>query len=658
MRRSPPRRLEHRVSRMRPGLPALLTLLFLGLGAAAWWMLSPGDRPPRAVLLLTIDTLRADRVGAYGSVRGLTPSLDALAGDGVRFAEAYSVVPLTAPSHASMLTGRYPLAHRLRNNGSEVLPAGERLVSEILKEKGYRTAAIVSALVLASEYGLNRGFDLYYQDGIKGTDRGSGLWFNHRRGDLTVDRAIDWLRAETDRPFFLWVHLFDPHDPYDPPTPFKERFEKNPYDGEVAFADQQVGRLFDEMRRLGIYDDTLIVMAADHGEGLGDHGEKAHATFVYNSTMHVPLIVRLPGGRGAGRVVRDLASPMDIAPTILEALGIPLPEGMQGVSLLGATRGGRVPARSLILESVHAAAAYGWSPVRALQRPVWKLIDLPDGELYDVTEDPREARNLHEAERSRADEMRQELSQLVADTERSASSTETATIDEETRDRLQSLGYIAGAPSASRAGQAPDPKRMAFLLGPLSASTVLTNQRKHADAAQVLQKVLEVDPDNRLALMQMAKAQAGLGRFDEAVAHFEHSVKVYPDVEEFYRIYGWMQMRRGLLREAEEVYHRGAMALPESPFMHFLVGYARFLQRRWKEADEELALATDLGQRFGKPHYLLAICRLQQGDEAGMLQALEHYLERDPDLESIMKDPFFQPVRERPAFRDLIRRYL
>ena len=645
----------------RARLLTFATALLAGVGALLWWsgLVSSPNRPPRGVLLLTIDTLRADRLGSYGSTRGLTPHLDALAAEAVRFENAYTVVPLTAPSHASMLTGRYPLAHGLHNNGSEVLPANELLVSEILREYGYRTAGIVSALVLAQEYGLNQGFDLYYEDGIKGTDQGSGLWFNHRRGDLTVDRAITWLKAETDKPFFLWVHLFDPHDPYTPPSPWKERFEKAPYDGEVAFADEQAGRLLAEARNLGLYDDALIVVAADHGEGLGDHKELMHATFVYNSTMHVPLIVRLPGGRGGGSVVTDLASTLDIAPTILDALGIPAPEGIQGVSLIPAARGsGRVPARSLLMESVHAAAAYGWATVRALQQPSWKLIDLPDVELYDVVSDHAERRNMNELDRPRVDEMVSEMNTLIAEVERTASSAQAATIDDETRDRLQSLGYIAGAPSSSRAGRGPDPKRMAFMLTPIKIATNLLNERKYADAEEVFTKVLEVDPDNRLSLMQMAKAMAGQGRFDEASKVFEHAIEVYPDLEEFYRIYGWMLMRLNRPKDAEAVYHRGAMALPESAYMHFLVGYARFLQKDWADAQVELALATELGQRFGKPHYLLAICRLQSGDEPGMLEALEQYLKRDPDLESILNDPYFKSVKDRPAFRDLIRRYL
>ncbi len=644
----------------RPRRLALLAFAAAAAAAVAWWGLSASrHRPPRGVLLITIDTLRADRLGSYGSARGLTPSLDALAAEGVRFASAYSVVPLTAPAHASMLTGRYPLAHGLHNNGSELLPDEETLVSEILRERGFRTAAIVSALVLASDYGLNQGFDLYYEQGIKETEQGSGLWYNHRRGDLTVDRAITWLKAESDEPFFLWVHLFDPHDPYSPPSPWKERFAKTPYDGEVAFADEQTGRLLAEAKRLGLYDDTLIVMAADHGEGLGEHNEHAHGTFVYSSTMHVPLIVRLPGGRRAGTVVTDLSSILDIAPTILDAHGLPIPEGTQGVSLLPAATGsGRVAARSLLLESVHAAAAFGWAPVRALQRASWKLIDLPDVELYDAANDRSEKRSLHDADRPRVEELTAELNALVGEVESTASSAETATIDEETRDRLQSLGYIAGAPSSSRAGRGPDPKRMAFMLTPIRIATELLNQRKYVDAEEVYAKVLAVDPDNRLGLMHMGKALGGQGRFDEASAAFERGIAIYPDVEEFYRIYGWMLMRLNRAGDAVDVYRRGALALPESPFLHFLVGYARFLQKDWAGADEELALATKLGQRFGKPHYLLAICRLQRGDEPGMLEALDHYLKRDPDLESILNDPYFQPVKDRPAFRDLIRRYL
>ncbi|HEY3176123.1 MAG TPA: sulfatase-like hydrolase/transferase [Candidatus Polarisedimenticolia bacterium] len=639
---------------------ALAFALLLAAGLWTWTRLRPLP-VPRNVLLITLDTLRADRVGCTGSTKGLTPNLDALAADGVCFINAYSTVPLTAPSHATMLTGRYPLSHGLRNNGTQVLSPEEILLSEILHERGFQTAAIVSSLVLSSEFGLNQGFDLYYEDGIKGSEGRHGLWFDQRVGDKTVDRALLWMKAEGDRPFFLWVHLYDPHAPYEPPSPWKEKYAKTPYDGEVAFTDVQVGRLLDELRSMGLYDRTLIAVSGDHGEGLGDHQELYHAIFLYDATTHVPLIFRIPGA-GRGRRVSDLASTLDISPTILEALKIPAPTGRhapQGVSLLSAAAGrGRVPARALYLESIYPTASYGWATTKAFIRAPWKFIDLPEPELYEMTNDPREKTNLNASEPARVYELRSEYDVLTAEIEAVKGEAETAAIDDETRDRLMSLGYIGGQQSETISRVGPDPKRMASLLVPLSDASLLMRTKKYPEAESAYQKVLETDPDNRIGLIALGRALVDQGKLDEAGPYFRRAIATYPDVEEFYRVFGWTYLRARRFGEAEEVFKKALAALPQSAHMHFLLGYTRFLIGKWSGAEEELELAVRLNKRLGKPHYLIAICRLRAKDESGALASLEEYLKRDRDIESLFRDPFFDELRKRPAFQDLIKKYL
>ncbi len=627
-----------------------------GCERAGWFL---PLRAPRNVLLITVDTLRVDRLGSYGSTRGLTPHLDALAAEGIRFANTYAPTPLTAPSHSSMLTGRYPITHGLRNNGSEVLSGEELLLPEILKERGFRTAAVVSSLVLSSDFGLDQGFDLYYEEGIRGSERGRGLWFNQRPADETIERATKWLRAESDRPFFLWVHLFDPHDPYDPPSPYKEKYPEQPYDGEIAFADAQIGRLLDEVRALGHYEDSLVIMAGDHGEGLGDHGEVYHSLFIYNSTLHVPLIIRLPGARGAGRVVTDLSSVLDIAPTVLEALRIPLPEGIEGVSLLeAAARGGRVPARSLFLESIYPATSFGWAVARALVQSSWKLIDLPTPELYHLGSDANERANLHETDAAKAVELREELAGLVRDLEAGARQTEAAAIDDETRDRLISLGYIGGQQSISSLSRGADPKEMITLVEPLRTASGMLEKRRFAEAEKIFSDALATDPDNRMALMQIGRAYAAQGKLEESVRAYEHALKLYPDVEEFYRTYGWVLLRARRFQEAQEVFLRALLRLPEAAHMHFMLGYTRFHMQDWKGAEEELDLAVRLSAKSGRAHYLLAVCRLQAGDQAAALEHLEEYLKREPDVDSLFNDPYLQELRLRPEFQELVKRYL
>ena len=274
-------------------------------------------RPP-SVVLVTLDTVRADHIACYGYRRIETPSIDELAREGIRFEQAYAQVPLTLPSHAVILTGTYPMFSGVRDVTSTGLPATVPTLAEILRGNGYRTAAFVSSFVLNSKWGLARGFEVYDDQ----TDRDTGLNKNpsllERRGDRTMNRALSWLDSRSDGPFFLWVHLYDPHRPYRPPEPYLRRYAGHLYDGEIAFDDAQLGRLVAHLRRLKIYDDTLIVLAGDHGESLGEHGEAEHGFFIYNATLRVPLILKTPGSTLASRVVTDPVSLVDLAPTIAE----------------------------------------------------------------------------------------------------------------------------------------------------------------------------------------------------------------------------------------------------------------------------------------------------------------------------------------------------
>ena len=495
-------------------------------------------------------------------------------------------------------------------------------------------------------------------DAIKATASGSGLWFEQRAGNLSVDRAITWLKANADRPFFLWLHLFDPHAPYEPPSPYKEKYQDTPYNGEVAFADAQVGRLLDEIKAMGLYDNSLIIAMADHGESLGEHGEPYHGNFLYQATMHIPLLARVPGGK-RGLVISDLTSSVDVTPTVLDALGIAQPSSMQGVSLLdAAARGGRVQARSVYLETIYPTATYGWATARAIVRLPWKLIDLPKPELYDDLQDAAEKSNLYPEQPAQVETLRAEFQQMVTGIEATARATEQVQLDDETLDKLQSLGYVGGQESRASTAQGADPKDMAFMLTPMRIASDMLGQKNFADAEEIFRKALEVDPDNRLVLLGIGKALVGQGKLDEAIPVYERGVRTYPDVEEFYRAYGRALMTSLRLDAAEEVFKRSLQHLPKSAQMHFQLGYTRFLGGKWQGAVEELDLAAHLAKRFGRPHYLLAICKLRTGDEAGALASLQDYLSRDPDVESLFVDPYFREFRSRPAFQELIKKYL
>ncbi len=636
---------------------ALALAAFVALAAAT--VSCRGEAaPPRRVVLVTIDTLRADHLGAYGSTKKLTPTLDALAAEGTVFEKTTGTIPLTGPAHAGILTGRYPLVNGFRNNGTAVLSPDETLLQERLRALGFRTAAVVSCLVLASHFGFSQGFDLYYDEDIT-SQLGKGLWFEERKADKTVDRTLRWVEAEKERPFFLWMHLFDPHHPYDPPgadlnSPVEPRYEE-----EIRFADRELGRFFTELRRLNLWDDTMVIVAGDHGESLGEHNERFHGVFTYEATMHVPLLVRLPGSPRGHRVA-DQASLLDIAPTVLAALGQPVPSEMQGVSLVDAVRGrGRVPARSSYLESIYGSTSYGWAEVQSIRTPRWKFIELPTPELYDLDSDPGEKKNLAVSEPARAAEVREELKRLHGSLEgMKRTDVTTAAMDDEMRERLLSLGYIAGTESKLRKGNPRDPKEVVETAEGITFAGKL-RQAKMTDASErVLREVLRLDPENKMGLVQFARLLAQTDRLDEGVAALRRAITIYPDSEELYRSLGWMLIRNNRMSEAIALFSEGLQQMPASASLMYVYGYANFRAGNWARALESLGESLKLNPNEAKAYYLSGVCeeKLNRRDQA--LATFETYLRREPDVQSLFKDPYLESFRKDPRFAGLVKRYL
>src|SRR5258706_4401532 len=367
------------------------------------------------ILLITLDTTRADRMGFMGSKRGLTPNLDTMSQQGVVFTRAYSQVPLTTASHATILTGTYPQFNHVNDFG---IPLSPRLpyLPDLLRAKGYHTGAFVGSLILdpldGTAPGFDRGFEVYdagFHLRRHGMDRYKSV--ERRAGDV-VNHALAWLSQLPNGPFFLWVHLYDAHDPYDPPPPYKARFATQPYDGEIAYADSCVGKLLDEIRRHGLFDETLIAVMADHGESLGAHGENTHGIFLYDETLHVPLVFKLPASHAAGRRIDTRARLVDVAPTILQEVGIPIPKEMQGESLSPLMKpSGKVAAaatsipedRSAYAETDYPHRAFGWSSLRAVRTGKYLYIRAPERELYNQSADPDAAHNLAPSSKAVAD---------------------------------------------------------------------------------------------------------------------------------------------------------------------------------------------------------------------------------------------------------------
>src|SRR5258707_5174207 len=421
-------------------------------------------KPPLNVVLITIDTLRADHLGCYGYKQIKTPNIDGLAADGARFERAFAVVPVTLPSHSSMLTGTYPMLSGMHDfSGNKLSPLQPTLAS-VLKQAGYQTGAVIGAAVLDSRFGLNQAFDFYYDHFDFSRLDEANLDEMERPGNVVADVALDWLAKNSQKKFFLWMHLYDPHSPYHPPEPYSREYAAQPYDGEIAFADEQVGRLLRFLKEKGIYRNTVIVLCGDHGESLGEHGEKTHGFFIYNATMHVPLIIRLPRN-AAARVVADPVSLVDLMPTVLSSVGLEIPSEVQGRSLLTELRdehSDRVLYGETFLPRIH----FNWSELRGSENTKYHFIDAPRPELYDVAKDPGEVHNLVTEKKAVAEEMRAKLMSMIRDYSASKEMAVKTGLDPALMERLKALGYAGfsgGGDPASKdptisSRNLPDPK--------------------------------------------------------------------------------------------------------------------------------------------------------------------------------------------------------
>jgi arylsulfatase A-like enzyme/tetratricopeptide (TPR) repeat protein len=507
------------------------------------------------VLLVTLDTTRADHIGCYGYSRARTPRLDRLAKEGARFSQASSPAPITFTAHTSLFTGLYPFAHGARGNGDFYLADRFPTLATVLHQAGYRTAAFVSAFVLDHRYGLARGFDGY-------DDRMDAVADAHvvdveaeRRGDHTVAALSAWLDAQgagPGVPFFAWLHLYDPHTPYDPPSPFKESFADAPYDGEIAFADSLVGSVLDSLGRLGLLGRTLVVVVGDHGESLGDHGEETHSMFVYESAIHVPLIVWKPGLVPAGAVVAGPVRLTDVAPTILDLLGRPGLASAAARSLVEDMRGRRVTPPPVYAETLAPEFMMNWAPLRSVRDERWKLIEAPRPELYDLEKDPGERVNLADAQPQTVRALTAVLAR-VAGTARGEMSR--AEVDAETRDRLAALGYI-GAGSGREADAAlanrPDPKDYILVYNRLNAASRLARERRFDEALPILRGVLAADSRNAFAHLKIGDVYSETGEVSSAIREYRAYLNLVPPTAYVHHLIATCYLRLGQPKPALE----------------------------------------------------------------------------------------------------------
>jgi arylsulfatase A-like enzyme/thioredoxin-like negative regulator of GroEL len=600
--------------RLAPFLPLLLL-------AACRHGTEPGGEAgtfPRApVVLISIDTLRSDHLPAYGYKGVETPAIDAFRHDAVLFERAYSHTPLTLPSHVSMLTGRLPTEHGVRDNVGYHYD-GDRFpnLAAVLHGAGYATGAAVSAYVLRPETGMSHGFDVYDAGiPVHFTD---SLGLSQRPGGQTADAALAWLKTlRTDRPFFLFLHLYEPHTPYAPPEPFASRYAGRPYDGEIATADAIVGRVLGALKEQGIYDRAVILLLSDHGEGLGDHGEQEHGIFLYREALQVPMILKLPAGRQGGSRVASPAQIVDVFPTLLSLVGVALPTEAAGPFPGRPLLGDAAPAtpRDLYAETFYPRLHFGWSELTSLIRDRFHLIQGPAPELYDLAADPREGRNALAGERRTYAAMRQSLAGLQREL------LPPAAVDPETARKLAALGYASGAASTSRGEALPDPKSRIATLRDFDLAMGLFGRGSYAEAVPAFRRLVAASPKMADAWENLALSLEKLGRRDEALDAYEHAMDASGGASFVAVATGSLLLAMGRLDEAKahaELGLKGSPGMAES-----LLAQIALARNQPEEAEKEAraALAAP-GSRIA-PLMTLAQVLQKQGRLAEALAAAD-----------------------------------
>jgi arylsulfatase A-like enzyme/Tfp pilus assembly protein PilF len=589
------------------------------------------------LLLVTLDTLRADHIGAYGYAGAETPVLDRLAAEGIRFDQVASTAPITLVAHGSIMTGQIPPNHGLRDNGNFLAEDATSTLAEVLDDAGYATGGFVASFVLDRRFGLARGFDAYTD--FRGLDPEVGLELLlnvERRGDEVVDDAIAWL-GEQSGPFFAWVHLFDPHTPYEPPEPFASRHPGRPYDGEIAYTDQQLGRLLRYLEESGRAGDTLLIVTADHGEGLGDHQEKWHGFFVYDSTIRVPLIVR-GEGLPAGLVVEGQASLVDLLPTTLALLDVEDPDrsSRDGRDLRPLIVDPAAAGRAAYAESLVPLFNFGWSELRALRVDGYKYISAPRPELYDLGADPGERHDLAERDPDRTAELAAALDAMVAGDDALEVAEGHVAADPETIERLRSLGYLSGSVRPAAGRRDVDPKDRivayeAFVEGYEEATEAVRGGR-WAAAERQLRELDQAVPDQFLIQHYLGRAALGRGDPAAAIELLERSLTLSPsfysptfvELARAYAQSGQPQRAIELLADAVGLY-------PDNFAIRFNLGYHLQAAGRLDEALAAYLRAAELVPGYPQLLTNIAAIHLARGEPQEALDALREALDANPD---------------------------
>jgi len=635
------RRLENMHNSRRRALLAVALLIVAGGGGPWWFLRGRAAAAPLNLVIVTLDTTRADRIGAYGYAAIETPAFDRIARDGVLFENAVAAAPLTLPVHSSMFTGKFPPEHGVRDNGGFFLGPGQLTLAEVLKSRGYRTGAFVGAYVLDSKWGINQGFDTYYDKFDLSESRTVSLGAIQRPANEVVDQALPWIDQSPGQPFFAWVHLYDAHSPYRPPEPFATKYKGRPYNGEIAFADSQVGRLLARLEAMGVLDRTVVMILGDHGESLGDHGEASHGFFVYNSTTHVPFAIRAPLAAAHGRRVADPVRSVDVMPTALDLLGIAPPQGISGATLVPLMTGAR---RELGLdaysEAMYPLHHYGWSDLHALRAGRYKIIDAPRPELYDMDRDPTEATNLYGERKPLGDTMIAQLRTLEARFTKTQAALPAADVDPEARERLAALGYVGSfvaTASDSRAGRA-DPKDKIGVFNKLGEATELTkevdeNGRQPFERIfALLDEIVRQDPEVIDAWFMLGTQHMAKGDLDVAVRYFKRTLELKPDYDLAVFNLAQAYRRMGNDEAALAGFEHYLTLDPKDPYVRYQMGEIWLDRGATDKAEALFRQALDIDPQVAAAKNALGVLALQRGDPATAERLIREAIATKPTL--------------------------
>ena len=590
------------------------------------------------VILITLDTTRADRLSCYGFKDIETPTMDLFASRGVRFEKCYAQTPLTLPSHTSLMTGTLPLYHGVRDNGGFIVPPEIKTLAELFKDRGYETGAFVAAYVLDSKWGLNQGFDTYFDQFDLRKFKRVSLGTVQRPANEVLDEALPWLEKKKAKPFFAWIHLYDPHSPYEPPSPYDKQYEDRPYLGEIAFADSEIRRLWLFLETNDLLRSSFLVLAGDHGESLGEHEELSHGFFVYQGAIHVPLIFVTPFPRFQGFSSARVSTLADVMPTVCEMTGLPVPAQIQGSSLLPAFYGkGRGKTSLAYSETFYPRFHYGWSDLMSVQDERYKLILAPVPELYDLIRDPGEEKNLVYLNKKIYEDLNARAEAFIRQFSRNAYETDYSKIDEESREKLAALGYIGSFqdPTKLRGRKLANPKEKIGIFNELSRAREMGMGENFDESIRIIKGIIAGDPDIIDAYFSIGNIYFQHQRFAEAIEYFMQVLGRKPD-DSFAAINVALSYEgMGKYDEEERFVLDYLKKGIREPQLYFLLGNMNFARKTYDQAIAYFEKCLSLNAESAASRIILAAIYIVKDDLDRAEQNLQQALQLNPRLSNI-----------------------